>query len=100
MPNICIFDYNKNKIESYEKILGKFNKKFIFMHATFDDVLEKYYNDHPFVLVSPANSYGNMMGGIDLDIITKFPKCKNSVSDMVKKSDHLDSSNRPPLFFV
>ena len=94
MPTIVFFDYDKKKIESYEKVLGKLNKNIIFLHATFEEVLTKYYEKHPFVLVSPANSYGNMCGGFDKDIIKKFPTCKNRVLDLVKRSAYSDSSGR------
>lgn len=95
MPTIVFFDYSEDKIDQYTKILKFAIPNLKFMHATLDDVVDKYYETNPFILISPANSYGDMNGGIDKYIIDKFPLVKKRVLDLVKKSAYHDSSERP-----
>ncbi len=93
-PLFVFFDQTKEKIDGYQKYLSSY-PNMIFIHGTLDDILNTYYNKStPFVLVSPANSYGNMRGGIDLCIIRKFPECEKKVLDEVKKSPYIDSTSR------
>lgn len=95
MPTFVFFDLNKEKIDAYEKYLNCYNNM-IFIHGSLDEILEKYYQNktNPFILVSPANSYGNMKGGIDYAIIKKFPKCERRVIDAVGQSKYTDSGGR------
>jgi O-acetyl-ADP-ribose deacetylase (regulator of RNase III) len=95
MPSIVFFDFNKETIQGYEKVLKGKYKNIIFLHYTLDEIVDKYYEDNPIILVSPANSYGDMNGGIDRDIIKKFPLVKERVLKLVKKSAYSDSGNRP-----
>lgn len=97
MPTYVFFDYDKNKINVYEKILSKNkNHNFIFLNCDLEQILEKFYTNSkfPFILVSPANSYGDMTGGIDRDIIKHFPVCKQGVLDIVNTTGIRDSSGR------
>lgn len=95
MPTIVFFDQDKDKIEQYSKILKYLNLNMKFLHASLDDIVNKYYETNPFILVSPANSYGDMNGGIDKAIIDKFPLVNKRVSALIKKSPYLDSGDRP-----
>lgn len=62
-----------------------------------DDIIDVFYGKNKIVLVSSANSYGNMKGGIDRDIIKKFPLCEKRVLEAINKCLHYDSSGRPFL---
>lgn len=93
MPTFVFFDYNKDKIEAYSKILSGSHNDLVFLNCTLDEILVKYFGN-PFILVSPANSYGDMSGGIDRDIVKKFPKCKQAVLDIIKTTGIKDRSGR------
>jgi O-acetyl-ADP-ribose deacetylase (regulator of RNase III) len=95
MPTIVFFDQNEQIIKQYENILKDISSDIVFINATLDEIVNKYYKTNPFILVSPANSYGDMNGGIDKSIIDKFPLVKQRVLNMVKKSPYVDSSFRP-----
>lgn len=104
MPKFVFFDRNKKNIEEYKNILSntpsklsKLSFNFIFIHGTLDDILDRYYEDFPLVLVSPANSYCNMKGGIDYSIIKKFPKCEKRVLEKLSQSKYKDSTGRKIL---
>lgn len=94
MPTIIFFDQNNDKINQYNKILKFAIPNLKFLHATLDNIIDEYYETNPFILVSPANSYGNMNGGIDKYIIDKFPLVNKRVQSLIKKSPYVDSSER------
>lgn len=90
MPTIIFFDYNKEKISQYQKVLGNINNT-IFINCLLEDLFKKYNVD---ILVSPANSYGAMTGGIDRDIVKLFPVVEKNVLKKVNESVYSDSSSR------
>jgi O-acetyl-ADP-ribose deacetylase (regulator of RNase III) len=90
MPKIVFFDINADKIDSYKKLLGNF-KNTSFFHGSLDRVIEKY---NVSVLISPANSFGVMTGGIDRDIAGKYPDVVKNVLNKVRQSTYKDSSGR------
>ena len=91
MPiKFLFFDLNEQKINEYKKILGHI-KNTIFECNTLDEIFQKYDVD---ILVSPANSYGIMTGGIDRDIAKKYPMVVKNVNDRVSVSKYSDSAGR------
>lgn len=88
MPKIIFFDYNKDKISQYQKVLGNIDNT-SFINCSLDDLFKKYNVD---ILVSPANSYGIMTGGIDRDIVKLFPTVEKNVLKKVNESVYNDSS--------
>ena len=87
---ILFFDIDSTKIKEYENILGEI-KNLDFVHGSLDDIMEKYTVD---VLVSPANSFGVMTGGIDRDIANKYPMVVQNVNNKINESHRLDSGGR------
>lgn len=88
MPHFLFFDMNADKINDYKKILGSIKNTSFFI-GTLDNLV-KLHNFN--VIVSPANSFGVMTGGIDSDIAKKWPDVVKNTLDVVKKSKHFDSS--------
>lgn len=95
MPIYVFFDHTESHINSYKEILQhipNFNCKFLY--ASLKEIIDNYYKKVPFVIVSPANSYGNMRGGIDRQIIKHFPRVEHAVIDKIATLNYKDSGNR------
>lgn len=84
------FDIDSTKISEYQNVLGKI-KNLDFLHGSLDDIMKNYNVD---VLVSPANSFGVMTGGIDRDIAKKYPMVVQNVNSKVSDSYNSDSGGR------
>lgn len=87
---ILFFDINSDKINQYQSVL-KGTKNVYFYHGSLDDVMSKYSVD---ILVSPANSFGVMTGGIDRDIANKYPMVIDNVKNKINESNFVDSGGR------
>jgi O-acetyl-ADP-ribose deacetylase (regulator of RNase III) len=102
---IIFFDMDKEKVKSYQKVLNIVNEKNekTFFHHSGEIKLDFVYSelnnlisDHKInIIVSPANSYGHMTGGIDRDICKINDTIKNKVSLHVNKSIYMDMDNKP-----
>lgn len=88
---IIFFDINKAKIEKYKKILAVINSnskiKLEFKNVDLRELIDNKKID---IIVSPANSYGTMTGGIDVDIVKIDSTIQNKVYAKVKESHYLD----------
>jgi O-acetyl-ADP-ribose deacetylase (regulator of RNase III) len=90
MISFLFFDWNNDKIDGYRRILHK-HSNIIFFNGSLDQLIEQYDFD---ILVSPANSFGVMNGGIDKDIAKQWPDVAKNVLDKVKCSNYSDNGNR------
>jgi len=90
MPSFIFFDYNKEKIVEYREIL-KSHIDAQFYYGTLVDVMKNFDIN---VLVSPANSYGIMTGGIDRDIVEMYPMVIDNVNAKINQSSDFDSGGR------
>jgi len=90
MPKFIFFDYNKEKIYQYQQVL-KNNSNMSFYFGTLKDVMKNFNID---ILVSPANSFGIMTGGIDRDIAEMYPMVVDNVNAKLKQSKSFDSGGR------
>jgi O-acetyl-ADP-ribose deacetylase (regulator of RNase III) len=59
---IAFFDTNKELIKTYQQIIKSDKVKLFFINDNVESMLKTYKFD---AIVSPANSFGNMNGGID-----------------------------------
>ncbi|QGR53682.1 macro domain-containing protein [Moumouvirus maliensis] len=77
---IIFFDLNQNKIKEYQSVLSniKCNINLIFIHSDFEKLLEKNLFH---AIVSPANSFLSMTGGID----SVYAECFPGVEDKLRK---------------
>jgi O-acetyl-ADP-ribose deacetylase (regulator of RNase III) len=102
---IIFFDLYEEKIKEYKKVLdivNNKNKKTEYSHAgnikldfLCSDLKELINLNKIDIIISPANSYGAMTGGIDVDICEIDPSIQHKVSARVKKSIYLDMDNSP-----
>lgn len=87
--NITFFDINKSFVEELSS-LNKYGIKSV--HGNIIDIVKTNKID---ALVSPANSYGFMNGGIDKVYTRIFPDIQNKVQTRIKEINILDPSYRP-----
>ena len=85
------FDNNKENIDALLNEANKYSLSYpdLFKQCIFinEDILEIITNYNNFILVSPANSFGSMGGGLDF-IINKyiFKDIQNDVMNIIKKN--------------
>lgn len=98
--NILFFDLNYDKINEYRNVLTEINCEsdkvklnFYFYNLDLKTIMKKYVNKIN-GLVSPANSYGVMNGGIDTEIVKLYPNIQKKVFDKIKESTYTDSTNK------
>lgn len=88
---IIFFDINKDKIKKYKNILDTINSKshvkVEFYNAELRELIDNKKID---IIISPANSYGVMTGGIDIDIVKLDSTIQQKVYAKVKESHYLD----------
>jgi O-acetyl-ADP-ribose deacetylase (regulator of RNase III) len=108
---IIFFDIDSNKVKKYKEILDTGNKKrrdtlteifgessdktklkLLFYCGNLFDLLERTKID---IIVSPANSYGDMTGGIDTDICKIDSSIQEKVKNEILKSKHTDLDKKP-----
>jgi O-acetyl-ADP-ribose deacetylase (regulator of RNase III) len=89
MPKFIFFDYNKELIDVYKKVLGNIKNTY-YVVEDLDTLLDKYDID---VLVSPANSFGRMTGGIDYYYKKKFPQVETNVKNAINKKKYSKSTD-------
>jgi O-acetyl-ADP-ribose deacetylase (regulator of RNase III) len=90
LPHILFFDLDKEKIRDYREILCNV-PNVSFYHGMLSEVVDKYV---PQGIVSPANSFGIMTGGIDTDIARMFPDVEMIVKNQIQRLATIDSSGR------
>lgn len=90
MTKFLFFDVNTKKINEYEIILKQYTN-LCFLNCSLNDLVTDYKFD---ILVSPANSFGDMTGGIDLAISKKWPNIVKNVLNKVNESKYRDSGDR------
>jgi O-acetyl-ADP-ribose deacetylase (regulator of RNase III) len=92
---IIFFDLCKEKIKIYKKILNIINEKNHSIKLEFynNNLLDLVENIKFNYIVSPANSYGAMTGGIDTDICNLDETIQTKVYNHVKLSPFFDMDN-------
>ncbi len=78
--SLVFFDHNKDNIETYKRIIGETDSRF-FVECDVRELIKEYRIQ---VIVSPANSFGFMDGGIDIVYMELFPGIQNRVQDRIK----------------
>jgi O-acetyl-ADP-ribose deacetylase (regulator of RNase III) len=94
---IIFFDLNEEKIKKYKHILNHINNKnkninVDFLNCDLKKLVEEKMID---IIISPANSYGAMTGGIDIDICELDNSIQKKVYERVKISHYFDMDNEP-----
>lgn len=85
MYSLLFFDFDKEKIDEYERIIGKKDNIDIeYLHIDVRDLIKEHNID---VIVSPANSLGFMDGGIDIYYMQMFPGIQERVQSRIKSFD-------------
>jgi O-acetyl-ADP-ribose deacetylase (regulator of RNase III) len=102
---IIFFDNNKINIDKYENVLDVINQNnnINLLHSKNEIKLEFVHSelsylvcDNKFdIIISPANSYGHMTGGINKDICKIDPFIQDKVSHVISKSIFFDMDNEP-----
>jgi O-acetyl-ADP-ribose deacetylase (regulator of RNase III) len=102
---IIFFDNNKENINKYKNVLDVINQKndINLLHSNNEIKIEFVHSDLSYlvcdnkidVIISPANSYGHMTGGIDKDICKIDTFIQDKVSHAISKSVFLDMDNEP-----
>lgn len=106
---IIFFDHDKEKIENYREILKVINEKekqkknFFSFHSNKEleldfinsELNELFELNKIDIIVSPANSYGHMTGGIDTDICKLDHTIQNKVYAKIHQSFYKDMDNEP-----
>jgi len=85
------FDKNNDFIDEYRKVLQHIPDTY-FVCETLDSLLQKYPEIN--AIVSPANSYGMMNGGIDTDINRLLNGVESDVQQSINKYGKSDYSGR------
>lgn len=81
MRSIIFFDLNNDFVEAYKTTIGEDKQSIYFMTTDVQDLVRDY---NITVLVSPANCFGFMDGGIDMVYMAMFPGIQNKVQDRMK----------------
>lgn len=91
-PQFIFFDLNKNFIDKYKIILNNEIPNSYFIHDNLESLLQK----HKFIntIISPANSYGFMNGGIDTVINTILDNVEPLVKQKIIQFGSIDNSGR------
>ena len=86
---IIFFDMNKSFISSYQNVLQNNMSNTKFIHTDLDTLIKQ----NPFInaIVSPANSYGFMNGGIDRDINKIMNNIEIDVKQRINQIGNYDS---------
>jgi O-acetyl-ADP-ribose deacetylase (regulator of RNase III) len=87
---IIFFDKDYNKINKYKNVLSHI-PNFEFIHSDFDQIM---LNKNINAIVSPANSYGYMNGGIDSNINMFLNNIQPIVQNQISKYGFLDQAGR------
>ncbi len=82
---LLFFDHNEKFVETYDKVIGKFVSENIKVHFVHGDVEDIYTMYNVLALVSPANSFGFMDGGIDNVYMEMFPDIQKRVQERIKQ---------------
>lgn len=82
MLTIIFFDINKELINEYEKIIDCDTIDLMFVVSDVETLMRQYKFD---LIVSPANSFGSMKGGIDKIYKDIFPGIELTVSSTINK---------------
>ena len=87
------FDISKEKITDYKNVLNPLKSKvdMNFICADLLNLITKIKDN--IIIVSPANSYGDMTGGIDRDICKINDKIQYLVKKQIEKSKFIDLDN-------
>jgi O-acetyl-ADP-ribose deacetylase (regulator of RNase III) len=94
-PKIIFFDINKNAIKQYEDILKMKIPNSLFIHCDLNDLVQKYAEIN--AIISPANSYGFMNGGIDRNINEILDNIEKDVQNRINIVGLYDNSGRKYL---
>lgn len=89
---IIFFDINKNFIDAYKNVLQNISPNFQFVCDSLENLVKRYPNIN--AIVSPANSYGYMNGGIDRYINQLLDNVEPIVRDRIEKIGVYDNSGR------
>jgi O-acetyl-ADP-ribose deacetylase (regulator of RNase III) len=95
---IVFFDFDDEVINALQKENEKYNNEkydIIFENKSLLEIQEKYMTDiNSVILVSPANSFGSMRGGIDYYINKYvFPNVEKLVQNEIEKTDYIYNEN-------
>lgn len=93
MPKFLFFDTNKETVDAYEKYLGEFPGT-RFVQGQVQKIAKNYEIDS---IVSPANSFGIMTGGIDLIYTLMFHDIQHYIQDFIKAFDLKTTEGQPHL---
>ena len=102
MITFVFFDINESNMQIYKQILGKeikkhFDKTF-FACGDIRTIIRNFHADYiTLVIVSPANSFGNMKGGIDFHILAMYPQCEIQVKKAISNSKYITKSGMPHI---
>jgi O-acetyl-ADP-ribose deacetylase (regulator of RNase III) len=95
LPQIIFFDFKEDFIEQYKFILENKIPNCAFLHESLDSLLQK--NKDINAIVSPANSYGIMNGGIDRNINDILNNVEPLVKQKIEQVGMIDRSGRSYL---
>jgi O-acetyl-ADP-ribose deacetylase (regulator of RNase III) len=95
LPQFIFFDIKKDFIDKYRFVLENKIENSIFLHEDLKSLLQK--NIFVNAIVSPANSYGFMTGGIDTDINNILNNVEPIVKQKIEQVGSLDNSGRSVL---
>jgi O-acetyl-ADP-ribose deacetylase (regulator of RNase III) len=90
MPSFLFFDTKYDLISTLESKLSRFSNVW-FSVGKIEDLITTEKMD---AIVSPANSFGFMDGGIDRNYMLLFPGIEEKVKDNIEKIGVLNSANR------
>lgn len=92
---LLFFDHNEKNIEQYKELTFASDK----IHLRYDsgDVKDVMRRHSPHIIVSPANCYGSMDGGIDSIYMQMFPEIESRVQQRIAQLGVKTSSGRKVL---
>jgi O-acetyl-ADP-ribose deacetylase (regulator of RNase III) len=93
------FDNNKHIIDAYMKALKPFESMYKIKYDV-GDIKHIVQRNHCTCIVSPANSFGEMNGGIDLWIAKMFPDVQKNVYRYIKSHSWYKSQTGVPCIPV
>jgi O-acetyl-ADP-ribose deacetylase (regulator of RNase III) len=93
------FDWNEGIVFEYKKALKDYEDKYSIKYDTGDirKILEKHKCT---CIVSPANSFGEMNGGIDYYISKMFPDVEKNVKQTIKEQSYFKTYSGIPVLPV
>jgi O-acetyl-ADP-ribose deacetylase (regulator of RNase III) len=95
LPQFIFFDMKIEFIEQYKFILENKIQNSIFLNVTLDSLMQQYKDVN--AIVSPANSYGIMNGGIDRNINEILNNIEPYVKQKIEQVGAVDRSGRSYL---